>query len=626
MNTHFSLHVKRTFSLLLALLLLLSLTVTVNASSAGDWTYYWPGNEWINGEFHTEDADLVYEDDQLYDWYVTISPEKKAPSQVDIVATIRDAYGNTISSCRKTVAGTGQGKTTPLCSWEDFPQLTTAFAGDFTLQMDILSEGICYASLAQSFRRTHTQSAIPADLVYLAHLGLQSICKNVLSNAQWCSGLQPGEVPQTNISVGFGRTDVSPAESVPLRGYGFSSGRMSTEVVDPLYATCIAITDSSGNTVLLFSLDMTNSYGEVTTEARQQISQATGIPFDAIMVAATHNHASPDLLNFNEATIPRYIEMLQERMVEAAVAALADRAPTRIYTTSVQTEKLNFVRRYTKTYDGTETYESEADGQMLLVRFQRKDKKDVILANFQTHPHMASSGTSTQVTSDLIASFRMRMEKTMDCHFAYFTGASGNVNHTSKFAGDNITKDYIHHGLALADYAIGAYDTFQEISADSVKITKTIYQGEVDHTLSRWGDLCSQLVDYYLKTGKTDKYAASLKGSGVKNIYHANAVALRSKMPAIQDIPIYAISLGDLAFVTVPFEMFDTNGMQIKEGSPFGTTFVLTSSNDHLSYLPSKQAFSNGGYEVNVTLFRRGTAEKLVRSYLDMLSDLHSEK
>jgi hypothetical protein len=69
--------------------------------------------------------------------------------------------------------------------------------------------------------------------------------------------------------------------------------------------------------------------------------------------------------------------------------------------------------------------------------------------------------------------------------------------------------------------------------------------------------------------------------------------------------------------------MFDTNGMQIKEGSPFSMTFVLTCANNNLSYLPSDLAFQHGGYAVDVTLFTRGTAEELVTSYLGMLNDLY---
>lgn len=440
----------------------------------------------------------------------------------------------------------------------------------------------------------------------------------------------------SNLSVGFGRVDISPTESVPLRGYGYSSGRMSTNILDPLYATCIALTDSGDNTVLLFTIDLTNCYTAVIDAARQQISETTGVPFDAILVSATHNHSAPDLENLGEPSVPRYGEALKGWMTEAAVAALADRALTRVYITSTATKNLNFVRRY-QLQDGSYAgdnfgnfkaapiacHETEADNQLQLVCLHRENKKDIILANFQTHPHRNSSSTDTNVTADLIAPFREKMESTLNCHFAYFTGASGNVNPTSRIEEENITANYIEQGHALADYALAAYSTFQEVPTTSVKVTKTIYMGKVDHTYSRWGKTAIDAVQYYMQNGDLGVYTRLLQGSGIKNVYQLNAVAERSKLPAQEEIAIYGVSLGDLAFVSVPFEMFDTNGMQIKEGSPFSMTFVMSCSNNYYSYLPSEVAFKHGGYSVDTTLFVRGTAEELVDSYLGMLNQLY---
>ena len=60
----------------------------------------------------------------------------------------------------------------------------------------------------------------------------------------------------TTLSVGFGRVDISPTEPVPLRGYGYSSGRMSSYIQDPLYATCLAFEDDKGEKALIFAILM----------------------------------------------------------------------------------------------------------------------------------------------------------------------------------------------------------------------------------------------------------------------------------------------------------------------------------------------------------------------------------
>ena len=59
-----------------------------------------------------------------------------------------------------------------------------------------------------------------------------------------------------NIKVGFGRCDITPKVSVPMAGYGNNHMRMHQNVLDPIYASCTAITDEQENTLLLFTMDL----------------------------------------------------------------------------------------------------------------------------------------------------------------------------------------------------------------------------------------------------------------------------------------------------------------------------------------------------------------------------------
>ena len=436
----------------------------------------------------------------------------------------------------------------------------------------------------------------------------------------------------SNISAGFGRVDISPTEPTALH----SSGSMSSDIQDPLYATCIALTDSSDNTVLLFTLDLINSYSAIMDDARQLISDETEIPFDAILVSATQSSSSPDLTNPDEPSVANYIAQLKSWMVEAAVAALADRAPAKVYITSTATENLNFVNRYhlqNGNYAGDNfgnfkdapiaAHETAADNCLQLICLNRQYKQDILLANYQVDPNRDNS---TNVTADLIAPFREKMEATTGCQFAYFTGASGNVDPSSRIEEENVTLNYIEQGQALADYALSAYATFQEVPTTSVKISKTLYAAKVDHSLDGWKYYAQEAVNYYNAHGEFAHYFQTMQNGGITSEYLIHTLLTRSQMPKQVEIPIYAVSLGDVAFVTVPFDMFDTNGMQIKNGSPYSMTFVLTGANNSYGYLPSEVAFKHGGYSVDVTLFARGTAEDLVSSYLDMLKTLYYGK
>ena len=67
--------------------------------------------------------------------------------------------------------------------------------------------------------------------------------------------------------------------------------------------------------------------------------------------------------------------------------------------------------------------------------------------------------------------------------------------------------------------------------------------------------------------------------------------------------------------------------MQIKDGSPFKSTFVLTCSGGAQGYVPSIEAYTiYGGYEVDNTEIAAGEAEKMVSEFLRMLREFREAK
>ena len=415
----------------------------------------------------------------------------------------------------------------------------------------------------------------------------------------------------SNLSVGFGRVDISPTESTPLRGYGFSSGRMSTGIQDPLYATCIALTDSNDNTVLLFTLDMTNSYGDVMDAARLKISEETGVPFGAIMVSATHNHSSPDLLNTAEPSIPTYIESLKTWMVEAAVAALDDRALTRVYITTAETENLNFVRRYqlqNGTYAGdnfgsftnstiVEPAE-QADKQLLAIKFAREGKQDVVMSNWQAHVTYGTSSTSTLISSCFVGIARDHFEENTGDLFIYFTGACGNTNCVSKIGNQNRFSNYTQYSEILSQEIINLTKTMDESHIAEFKTSKITYTGQVDHSQDGLVAVASSVWTTWQQTLDSATAMKHAEGYPINSVYHANRIIGNSRMDQTFDVYMVAWSFGDVSGIVLPYEMFDTNGMYIKENTPFARTFIIGYSwPANLSYIPSALGFENGGYE-----------------------------
>ena len=85
-----------------------------------------------------------------------------------------------------------------------------------------------------------------------------------------------------------------------------------------------------------------------------------------------------------------------------------------------------------------------------------------------------------------------------------------------------------------------------------------------------------------------------------------------------------AVDLGEVGGVIIPYELFDTSAMQIKQESPFVRTFIVGYSYPSYSgYIPTEEGFANGGYEADNSNFAPGTAEAMVEGYLEMLNKMH---
>ena len=85
---------------------------------------------------------------------------------------------------------------------------------------------------------------------------------------------------------------------------------------------------------------------------------------------------------------------------------------------------------------------------------------------------------------------------------------------------------------------------------------------------------------------------------------------------------ISALAIGEIGFVAAPYEMFDTNGMQIKEKSPYTMTFVCAYSCGRYGYIPSSIAWEVGGYEVDTCKYVKGTGEILVDEFTGLLTQM----
>ena len=441
--------------------------------------------------------------------------------------------------------------------------------------------------------------------------------------------------------VGFGEVDITPKESVPLLGYGTSTDRWSDGVLSNLYAHCLAVRDEDGNTALMISVDGAATPGD---KAAPMVQAKTGVPLSNIIISASHQHSTPDYAASAGEAAARYYTQVTEGIVGAAENAIKDLAPAEMYIASTETKNLTFVRNYILS-DGTfygdnygtmgpgvtiVDHESEADNTLQLLKFVRTgDKKNIVVANFQGHPHIGNRydtavglANRSKVHADAVGVFRDELSAKLDCNVMYFSGAGGNLNMFSRIIKENKYTTMESHGKKLADYAYKAEDSYVKVNTGKVQgltVTKTY---NTDKSQEHLYPRAVEFMKIWNSQGQSAAQAALKDFPEFHSVYHGKYVVVKHELPATRDMNIYAISFGDVGFTGAPCEMFDENGEQIKSGSPFKMTIVSTMANGADGYVPSQRGFTNGGYSTDITRYGPGTGEQLAGDLVSLLTQM----
>ena len=434
------------------------------------------------------------------------------------------------------------------------------------------------------------------------------------------------------LQAGFGREDITPQTSVPMGGYGNSNLRMSEGVDSPLYATCIAFAYGDEK-VLLFTVDMLNT--EWFSSARPVISQATGIPEDRILASATHTHYGPDLFSSDPAG-GAYGQTLYTGMAKAAESALADLAPATLYSGKQDTEKLNFIRHFTLSdgsYGGSNFgdfdnntitgYAGQGDPQMLVLKIEREGKQAIALVNWQAHPCKSTGGfDNRRISADFIAPMRTTFEAISGMYFAYFTGAAGDQNVSTKITADDNHLSLEELGQSLAQTAMSAAKSSQQLEGEGIRLATETRIYPVNHDKEDQMLQAMEVVELWKRTADSKQSNALARQYGFSSLYEADAVRKRPQRPQSDKYEINALYVGGAAFVTASYEMFAASALEIKGSSPFETTLILSCANGGHGYFATEAAYDYGSYESATSYFAKGCAEDAVTGLLNLLNSL----
>jgi len=422
---------------------------------------------------------------------------------------------------------------------------------------------------------------------------------------------------EQGLYAGFAKVDITPDYSVGLSGYSNPENRRSEGIADRIYTTCIALTEGE-DTVLLYTVDCCSIGLGFAEEIRNVVSKATGVPGEHIFCAATHTHNAP--ARFAHPQVEMYVSQLLHACARAAQLALEDRAPAKTWAVKKKFENMNFVR-HVKLANGISSgygwrkynspavgYVGEADREMTIIKYAREEKKDIVLINWQGHPDRGGEIGTYLISPSYPGPLRDTVEAGSGALVAYFTGANGDMIIDSMIPEHKHNLNYRRYAVKVANFALEAMEEMVEVEGEGIDTRRRMIEVEVDHS---WDHMLKEANEVYDLWKSTDKPTGDALGKkyNFSSVYQARSIRSRAAMGKSNMMEINAFRVGGIGFTTGTYEMYSESGIQVKEGSPFAVTFLLTGNG---GYIPSAPAFDFRCYEADTGMYARGAAEKLV--------------
>ena len=245
--------------------------------------------------------------------------------------------------------------------------------------------------------------------------------------------------------------DITPAESVPLMGYGDRTHN-SEGVYDPLFAYAWWIEPLGQEPLVWIVLDLCLFSVASAGRLAQDIAKPSGVAPDRIFLSTTHTHSGPDTQFISTEQAPwarRYYQLLVESCAGAVGSARSRAFPGRI---EVRTgdSGLGVNRR-----DEGSAIDSRV---VILSLVDEAGKERGFLFHYSCH--LTVLGVDNyQISSDWLAPVRDRLQKDLGVPVMYLQGAEGNVDPVSRGALD----------MADPDQAMGSsFEVLEELAGGMV--------------------------------------------------------------------------------------------------------------------------------------------------------------
>jgi neutral/alkaline ceramidase-like enzyme len=440
--------------------------------------------------------------------------------------------------------------------------------------------------------------------------------------------------------AGAAAVKITPPKGAPLAGYYYN--RAAEGVHDDLYAKALVLQQDT-NKVAFVVCDLISLTRPIVEEARKIISEGSGLKGDNVMMSATHTHTAPVLRGGStrnaaqggeEDIAARYTAELPKLIAESVRLAEQNLTNASAFAGWGRVENLSFNRRYLMR-NGTVGWNpgklntnivraaGPVDPDIAVFYVQTPDGKKPLstYVNFAMHPDTVGG---VQISADYPFTLAKLLGeyKGPDMVTIFANSTCGNINHVDVNWRDPQKghPEAARIGTILAGEVLQRYKKLRPIHIGPLRARSEIVKLPLPLVKQEEIEEARRIAQIPAVTGTNQpKFLDRVKA------YKVLDVAAREGKP--HELEVQVIALGnDVAWVSLPGEIFVEIGLAIKKASPFYYTFIAELANGSIGYIPNREAYAQGNYEVVSARCAEGSGELLLQSAIHQLKELHTER
>ncbi|MBS7606857.1 neutral/alkaline non-lysosomal ceramidase N-terminal domain-containing protein [Candidatus Bathyarchaeota archaeon] len=425
------------------------------------------------------------------------------------------------------------------------------------------------------------------------------------------------------LKAGAAKVRITPPIGVPMDGYA-SRDKPSQGVHDHLYARCLAVTDDEHH-LMLASLETLYVTRDMTERIRETISRELGLSKKAVAVVAVHNHSGPSILGIHSVIEQRiflneYLSLLPWLISSGLIESFNSMRKVRVGYGRGKVRGWTINRRKPSV--------GSLDEELIAVRFEDEVGRLVAaLVNYTCHA-VVLGPNNLMISGDYPGYVSRTVEHVEGGICLFLNGAFGDINPLTE--NTRINRIY--------DRSVGRFKDAvrmgRAIGGEAIKILNSVVCRE-DYALAlanRTVRLKLKPIPEYrdedIKALETKlKDASGREAEDIKFrlfVMKLSNLIHRTFPSNTIDVEVQGFKIGGLVAVILPGEIFVDLGLRVKEHSRADVTMVIGCAKEVIGYVPTEEAFDEGGYEVNlpVCIVERGSGEQLIEAANEVIDEL----